>query len=189
MNTPWGKTDSVTKIQKGVSWVSTPGHGGFMITRKAAETFLSPEAISRAEAYGQNYLAFEEDCLASLVLWEHSNDVWAETFFNEKDNVQHLFLSISRWNPDYFREKGITPDPAGEAAWLEDKETDRLRKAKSPELIVSAFGDWADWVPAGQVGVITADDQRHLLPADLYPTLGYRLSNYPLSQVIYAGRA
>ena len=184
MNTPWGKSDSINKIQKGVSWVGTPSHGGFMITRKAAETFLSPAAIKRAEPYGKNYLAFEEDCLFALVVWEHVNDVWAESYLNEKFGVQAYFECISRWNPEYLIERGTQPAAKQYAEWLEDQEIDRLRAAKSPDLIVSASGDWAAWVPKDMVGITTADDARYLVWATDYPRLGYRLSSYPQVKVL-----
>jgi hypothetical protein len=179
MNTPWGKSDSIEKIQRGVSRVGTPSHGGLMITRKAAETFLSSAAIKRAETFGENYLAFEQDCLASIVLWEHANDVWAERFFNDRYGVQQLFESISRGNPDYLLEIGIEPAVAQYAEWKNDRETDALRAARSPELIIAAWGNWADWVPAGQVGVATAAGTRFLLDNSDYPKNGYRMAAYP----------
>src|SRR3990172_848380 len=69
--TPWGKPDAQYKIDNGVYWVGTPGHGGFMIGRRvAADGLLSQAAIDCGEVFG-DWLAYEEDCACYVVFFEH----------------------------------------------------------------------------------------------------------------------
>jgi Domain of unknown function (DUF7007) len=72
MNTPWGKADQVTKIEPGVSWVSTPSHGGLMIANGTAAKYLTPKAIEFGERYG-SYVAFEEDCAYAIAFFQNPN--------------------------------------------------------------------------------------------------------------------
>lgn len=81
MNTPWGKSDSKISIERGVSWVGTPSHGGLAITASKAVQTLSSKAIAIAmrERYGTEfvnlpktaYLFFEEDCAYAIAFYEH----------------------------------------------------------------------------------------------------------------------
>ena len=81
MQTPWGKSDSIVKIERGVSWVETPSHGGLAITATRAMQTLSSKAITIAmrERYGTEfvnlpknaYLFFEEDCAYAMAFYEH----------------------------------------------------------------------------------------------------------------------
>lgn len=68
--TPWGRADYQYKVERGVALVNTPGHGGFLISKGKAQTYLSPEAVQQGEPYG-GYLAYEEDTDAAIVLLEH----------------------------------------------------------------------------------------------------------------------
>jgi hypothetical protein len=160
MKTPWGKSDSETKFARGVTWVGTPGHGGFMISKGVAKSYLTEAAQKRGFSFG-GYLAYEEDCDYALVSFEHP-----ELFPELKPET--VFHSLSAWSADYLIERGITPEPEGYAFYLENKEMYRLRAEKSPDLVVSASGDWADWVPKGKVGIHTADGKKYLADAGSY---------------------
>jgi len=76
VNTPWGRSDSIRKIQFGVSWVGTPSHGGLAISKGQASKLLSEKALSRlpghivCEQYG-DYFFFEEDCAYAIAFLEH----------------------------------------------------------------------------------------------------------------------
>ena len=185
MNTPWGKSDSTTKITRGVSWVNTPSHGGLAVTIKAATDYLSSDAQMAGLVYG-NYFFFEEDCLYAIAFYE--NPAWDRylnpTAGSDEEIRTKLLPIITLYKADYLLSRGIPPADEQYKQYLEHKETDRLRAEKSPNLIVSASGDWAEWVPAGLVGVVTADNHRYLLPAEDYPQYGYRLSSYPKVKVI-----
>jgi len=165
MNTPWGKSDSKITLTRGISWVGTPSHGGFAITPSAALTYLSTAAVARAEKYGTYYF-FEEDCDASIVLFELPAGLLAK--LGGVPTNESLIQSLSRWHADYLIERGITPDAEGLKWYNENKLSDRMRADKSPDLIVAAYGDWSEWVPAGRTGVQTADGRRYTVLASEY---------------------
>lgn len=118
MNTPWGKSDYSIKIQRGVSWVNTPSHGGLRLTWQAAMKTLSPEARKAGERYGQWLDApffFEEDCAYAIAFYEHPE--WKTELERKEmlDNVGVSFIPktdaeiksdmeavIRRWFPQYF---------------------------------------------------------------------------------------
>ena len=99
---PWGRIQGVTKIVRGVRFVSTARHGGLMITRGAAEKHLSAAAVRYATSYG-GYLCFEEDCLCSIPFYE--NPEWLEKLVAGKSSAskEELEQSIRQWTPGYFR--------------------------------------------------------------------------------------
>lgn len=160
MNTPWGKSDSKTTYARGVSFVGTPSHGGFAITRKVAEAHLTIPAQTRANVQG-DYFFYEEDCDAYIVMLEMPytcGDV----------SLDEILKSLSHWHADYLIARGYTPDLDGLKFFNEHRQSDAMRADKSSDLIITASGDWADWVPAGMVGLTTADGKRHLAPVGNY---------------------
>lgn len=181
MQTPWGKSDSITKIQRGVSWVGTPSHGGLAITQKRAVSLLSPEAVAQGEAYGA-YLFFEEDDAYAIAFYEHPE--WAVEMnlpaaqgASDNDIRASLLPVISLYRADYLLARGIKPAPAEYARYLRSKEDDRMHAEKHPHFVVAAEGDWAQGVPKGQVRIYTADGKRYFLPASEY-VIGKRLGEY-----------
>lgn len=177
MNTPWGKSDSKQTVKRGLSFVTTPSHGGFMVSKTYAEKHFSKAAITRGKAYG-SYLAYEEDCDYLIVIWEVGGfDIPSSTPTTSTDILglgkftrEQLIKSLSMWHADFLIERGETPDPDGLKFFNENRQSDRMREDKSPDLIVAAYGDWADWVPAGKVGLQTADGKRYLAPSSNYQT-------------------
>jgi hypothetical protein len=166
VNTPWGISDSKTTLARGVSWVGTPSHGGFLVTKTAANKLLSAAAIKRGREFGA-YLAFEEDCDAAIVLLELPQ-VLRLKWSTSVPTKEALVKSLSMWHADYLLEHGVEPDLEGLKFFNENKQHDRMRADKSPDLIVAAFGDHTSWVEPGTVGVITADDSKWLIKADEY---------------------
>lgn len=191
MNTPWGRSDSIERIQRGVSWVGTPSHGGLAVAKGVAEKLLSPEALKVAEAWADYYF-FEEDCDYTVAFYEQPE--WFRVceraadrkeeprpfqFLDDAGVRAHFLPTISGWNADYLLARGITPEPEAYARYLLHKEDQKLRAEKSPELIVAAWGEWADWVPAGKVGIVTAAGTKFLVDAESYSKKGYRMAAYP----------
>lgn len=183
MRTPWGKSDSKINVVRGVSWVGTPSHGGFAVTPTAALQYLSTSAVSRATKYGSYYF-FEEDCDYAIVMLE-MHEVFKGldviTFPINVPTKETLIESLSRWHADYLLEIGVQPTEAGLKLFNENKQQDRMRADRSPDLIIAAFGEWAPWVEKGTVGVTTADGSRWLIPAEDYDNKANLnlLSNYP----------
>jgi uncharacterized protein DUF7007 len=179
VNTIWGKSDNKITLARGLSWVGTPSHGGFAITVKAAQQYLTNAAIARGERRGA-YLFYEEDCLASIILYELPQALrlkWSTSVPTREALVE----SLSNWNADYLLEVGVTPTEAGLKFFNENKKQDQMRAERSGDLIVSATGTIAKWVPEGWVGVITADGNYHLVLSSEYDNRANLnlLSNYP----------
>jgi hypothetical protein len=189
MNTPWGKSDSKITLAPGVSFVTTPSHGGFAVTPTAALHYLSTAAVARAAKYS-NYYFFEEDCDALIVLFELPQALRIK--YPGVPTKDSLVKSLSIWHADYLIEVGTTPDAEG-LKWFnenrqqdrmrfnENRQQDRMRADKSPDLIVSASGDWKQGVPKDMVEVTTADGARHLVWEKDYDNRANLnlLSNYP----------
>ena len=72
MNTPWGVSQSVETIVRGIHWISTAGHGGLMVSSGVADKVLSQQAIKVAHP-GRcgGYVCFEEDCSYAVAFFEH----------------------------------------------------------------------------------------------------------------------
>jgi hypothetical protein len=170
MNTPWGKSDSKQTVRRGLSFVTTPSHGGFMVAKGYAYKHFSPEAIVRGKAYG-GYLAYEEDCDASIVLWEAYDTFLSLPVTEWTINVptkESLIKSLSHWHADFLIARGVEPDADGLRYFNENKQRDRMQADRSPDLIVSASGDWKTGVPKGWVEVTTAAGTRHLVKDSEY---------------------
>jgi hypothetical protein len=76
---------------------------------------------------------------------------------------EELIEGLSYWHADYLIEQGIAPVEPQYAQFQERKKEDALRAAKSPDLIVSASGDWKAGVPKDMVEVTTADDRKYFV--------------------------
>ena len=93
-NSPWGQVDQVTGYGDGVYFVSTPGHGGFMV---AKSVHLSEAAKAEADEFGA-FLCFEEDCLAAIVVQELN--------IQNKANTEDIKRSLCFWLPRYVKASG-----------------------------------------------------------------------------------
>lgn len=102
MFTPWGNSDSEKYYERGLTWVGTPSHGGFLVGKAYALKHLTAAAIAEGAPFGQ-YLAFEEDCDAAIILYELP--ATREGFSNV--TKEDLLLSLSRWHPEYLAVRGI----------------------------------------------------------------------------------
>jgi len=104
MFTPWGNSDSETRYERGLTWVGTPSHGGFLVGKAYAKQHLTPAAQAVGQSFGQ-YLAYEEDCDAAVILYELPKT--REGFSNVLD--AELIESLSRWHPEYLAARGLAP--------------------------------------------------------------------------------
>ncbi|TVV76968.1 DUF7007 domain-containing protein [Sphingomonas solaris] len=142
--TPWGKADTATERLPGVFQVTTPSHGGFILydERQAA----MPDAL-RLDAP-----AYEEDVNWSLAVIAFAEELAAAGDHLTKIEIDLAHQTARNWMPD--RYAAFTGKP------VEPRDSYILRAILAYEaligeiVVVSAFGDWADWVPAGKTGVI-----------------------------------
>ena len=96
-NTPWGRAQTVNTIERGVSVVSTPGHGGIGVADGVAKKRLSQQALALGLRQG-GYYWYEEDCLCAIPLYEVES--WRKAL--SKSSKEELEDSIRRWTPKYF---------------------------------------------------------------------------------------
>lgn len=144
-----------------------------------------PKAVSTKQIRSQVTAAEDLFDVAEEVVYKET--FISNTTVTHRSDAEYraaLLPVISLYYADYLLARGIAPSPAEYQKYLEHKEEDALRTIKSPNLIVSAFGDWADWVPAGKVGVVTAAGARFLVSAGDYPAKGYRMSAYVNAQEV-----
>ena len=94
-NSPWGEVDQETQHAEGVYFVSTPGHGGFMVHKSVS---LSEAAKDQADTFGEFY-CFEEDCLAYIVLHELQ-------ITNARTSLQDIKKALCFWLPEYVEKSG-----------------------------------------------------------------------------------
>ena len=103
---PWGEIDYCDKLCPGVYLVSTPSHGGAMVS-KEIEEFLSPAA--RKHGQRQNgFLCFEEDCNEAIVLRELlDKKLWSiPDRVNDKAGFEErLNDSLQKYHPEYWRSR------------------------------------------------------------------------------------
>lgn len=143
VHTLWETPDMATQRLPGVWWVTTPSHGGFVLSdeRQAA----MPEALRLDSIY------YEEDVNWSLVVIGFEAElakVKDQNFDIERDLAHQ---TARHWRPSQygaFTGEVITPSDSYVLKKVE------ILEASIGEIGVrSASGDWADWVPKGKVGV------------------------------------
>lgn len=172
-HSPWGQVQHSNKVVRGITIVSTASHGGLMATEKAAQQWFSPAALANAMRI-PGYYCWEEDCQIDIAiydaksLWERFCSVLPGLTSKPMDEMlAKIKRSISGWYPDYLLAKGETPDPETYAIYKARKESERMRKERDPNHIVTAWGTWDTLVP-GVIRVATADGKSHFVTEESY---------------------
>jgi hypothetical protein len=115
MLTPWGASQTITKIEEGLLSVTTASHGGFLVSRKWAENNLTPEAIEEGEAFGL-FLAYEEDCAWAVIAFEYPGAMIPVT--GNVVPLPRLIDVLSSGRGYYLIEKGVHPNKRIYNDWL-----------------------------------------------------------------------
>jgi len=107
MQSPWGKIDRVEKITTGVSFVSTPRHGGLRVSRLTLFKYaINPDLILKLGGTDSgNYVFFEEDCAYALFLFDAPEILKIDAMRQGKspDELFEILKKIvERWYPEYF---------------------------------------------------------------------------------------
>jgi hypothetical protein len=139
----WGTPDNAKEIIPGAWFVTTPSHGGFILSdeRQAA----MPDAL-RLETP-----SYEEDCNYALVVL-----AFAAEFENAGQPysrwIEDAYRSAKQWNPQ--RYEGFTGQKltGADSHVLANIEAYTARLGKI--CVVAAYGTWAPWVPEGKTGII-----------------------------------
>lgn len=142
--TLWGTPDTSDQRLPGLWHVTTPSHGGFVLSdeRQAA----MPASLRLDGIY------YGEDVNWSLVVLAFATELQnaGDPLFAIELDLAHQ--TARNWHPD--RYAAFT----GKA--VEPRDSYVLRSIRAHEALIgevvvkAAFGDWAEWVPAGKVGVI-----------------------------------
>ena len=142
--TPWGVPDRADQVLPGIWRVSTPSHGGYVLSdsRQAAIA----EALRRADPF------YEEDVDYALVLYGFASEFRRLPVPGIALQVENACRSVRCWHPD--RWTALT----GEEVTVDENHVVRRRAAYTAIIgqyeSVSASGSWADWVPDGKVGCV-----------------------------------
>ena len=102
MQTPWGYADRVIALARGVTDVSTPSHGGIIVTKRWGEANLSEAARDNGMKFMDGW-AFEEDCKWVIVYNEHPELFPA---INENGNREAAESALS-WEVEYCHAIGL----------------------------------------------------------------------------------
>lgn len=91
-------------------YVTTPEHGGILEGKRKAISYLSPAAIDLGESYGM-FLAYEEDILMDVVLYEHpevqdqlrfvTDTSGGKAVATRSELWESAFLKLAKYLPDY----------------------------------------------------------------------------------------
>ena len=103
-STPWGRAQVAYKLDKGVVWYSTSGHGGLGVSSKAASK-LSPHARAAAMKWAGAFW-FEEDILFAIAFYEMPD--WYSKYHKLAggliQSTDKLKEEIQKYFPRYFED-------------------------------------------------------------------------------------
>ena len=130
--TPWGITQSIkplyltAKIYK----VTTSGHGGVMIHKSETNNF-SDACILRGIKF-EDYYCYEEDCDASIPLYEIHNKLNQ----NVTEGINY-YNWVSQFHPDYLIEQNIEPKPQDYRNWVDQQFSEINREQNMFRIIMN----------------------------------------------------
>ena len=173
---PWGGIDHAEQVHSGIWRVSTPGHGGFILSDEHQAAMPASLALDDVN--------YEEDVDYALVVlafaaeFEKAGTAGTQLVRNAHDTVRN-------WHPNRYASFIGRPIEARDSHVLALRDAYRARIGRA--VVVAAFGDWAEWVPPGKTGVVArtligcdqlarpiygSDDHRALVDADRYAARG-----------------
>ena len=140
---PWGAVQQANQIAPGIWSVTTASHGGLLLSE--ARSAAMPDALRLPGD------AYEEDCDWSLVYLAFESELALQK--TSTAGFLQLAKDTARcWHPDrYAAHTGECVEP-NRSSVLRTREA--YRAAIGEFCTTTAWGDWADWVPEGKVGVI-----------------------------------
>lgn len=142
--TRWGKPVTSSQRLPGIWRVMTPSHGGFVLSEQRQAAM--PEAL---RLDGPEY---EHDVDWSLVIVAFQTE-----FAAAGDPLFDIELSLATgtvksWRPERWEAYASEPVEHRQSHVRREREAFEARIGKV--VVTTAYGDWADWVPTGKVGVL-----------------------------------
>ncbi len=143
---PWGAIQGKKELAPGIWQVSTAGHGGIKLSRE--RNAAVPKYMRREGGW------YEEDCDWALAAVVHPIGFHRVIKIEGKPDRTEFEVAMEtfrNWYPsEYERFSGIMLEP-GQSL----KRDEQLFEIETRDkfVVTAAWGEWADWVPAGKVGV------------------------------------
>ena len=143
-DTPWGPVEQAEQILPGIWSITTSSHGGLALSEQRQDAM--PPALQLAEGF------YEEDCDWSLVYIAFEDE-----FCKTRKDYGPDFIQLARdtakcWHPDRMTKHTGKKVPPNVSPILRTRAA--YQHALGDYCTTTAWGDWADWVPKGKVGVI-----------------------------------
>ena len=102
---PWGAIQYSEELYTGVHMVSTASHGGIMILREIANTLLTRQ-VQKYGSWYCNYLCFEEDCDAPILIRELLDKglmtAPVNEYYKPGEYEDCIDRSLQCWHPEYW---------------------------------------------------------------------------------------
>jgi len=142
--TRWGAPVTCTQRLPGIWRIMTASHGGFVLSEQRQAAM--PEALRLPEP------EYEHDVDWSLVIL-----AFAEEFAAAGDPLFDIELALATdtvksWRPERYEAwAGETLEPRSSHI---RREREAFEARIGQIVVTGAYGDWADWVPTGKVGIL-----------------------------------
>lgn len=135
-HTPWGVANSIRLLADGIYSVSTPSHGGIKLS--AERNSAIPSFMRLQSGWYEEDVEWARVAMIFPNVFEPADVVMAETVFKN-------------WEPDSFERLFGRQLQPGES---HKRDESLFQVAHANDLVATtAWGDWANWVPKGMVGV------------------------------------
>jgi hypothetical protein len=153
MRTPWGESQQITTIAKGILSLSTAGHGGIKLYK--ARNQQVPDYL-RAGSELREAGWYEEDCDWCLpaIIFEKEWRAYADrdsSWSSGDKQLKSAWETFINWHPESWERYTGKTLVVGESL-VRDQELFRLKQANN-YVALASWGDWHNQVPEGMVGV------------------------------------
>jgi|SRR5215471_9968115 len=107
VNTPWGRPDEATEYAEGITFYSTPSHGGFHVDRKLVAKIPAP--LRGLSGYPDNW--YEEDCSWAVVAYVFPEAFLGRGIGDDKEAIQEYAEGVlNRWYPAELEQAKVIAD-------------------------------------------------------------------------------
>jgi hypothetical protein len=146
-SSPWGAIQEKRELAPGIWTVSTASHGGIKLSRERNAGM--PDYMRNEGGW------YEEDCewaKAAVVYPIGFQRVIRSEGKLDRTEFDIAMDTFRNWHPDQYERFTSVPLERGQST-VRDEMLFRIEN-ESNFVVSAAWGDWAHWVPKGQVGVV-----------------------------------
>lgn len=186
IQTPWGKSQTITVVIEGITSVTTSSHGGLKLNKKLNNRI--PDYLRSENAWYEEDVAWciPYAILKDIVLSSVPADKWEDTL----TTIEIAVSTLKHWYWEEYERYFCLVLKPGESS---GKDEDMWKKDHENDLqVISAYGSWHPNVPSGWTGICCvrgASSSPHakffyfLVPEDIY-TGGHFLVEHAYNQHI-----